>query len=781
MAAVKLKSEFTSTSGKYYKIEIWDEDYTGSSPDSFTVDSRGFALSYSGDTDSIYTALIGSSVAFGMYVQDIPTRNFLSSLKQYQEDRYYIKIYRGTESDNSLYWAGYILQDTIEIEDISEPYILNIQATDGIAKMSESLCTAFDFQKLNDQFINALEEVGVTDLYGTDDTILTTVCNWWSALITYSGTANPLDFSYANFSVLGTINEDGTIGGVNWADVLKEVCTIFGLRFYYSDGSYRLEQLFERDSTFTEHFYKKDKTKISETEDVTHTKTIDQTTNQARLAGNTFNFLPAAKVVSIKVDKDSLPVNGVKWTNYDGSGEISPPSLPTLELGQVVDNNNNQLTFHCDFLNSLIIQQAVANIDLFPKFRLNVKLVDAQNNNTYYLTRGIGSNFQLGTASWSTTQAGSGYEVTLGRVREFSTVAGFGFQSNGSFSITTPAIPGDGGVVEVDWEFDGFITSAGTSWTINANNDFLYRIVSRRVQTTFGDITNQTTKVTATNASSSINSNYEYNLGTTKLFSGVGEWGSICVKFTALGKNYYLPSVGFREGNSGTYIPIQRLLCQEMANLMDEPVERYNGNIFSNHSFKEILAFESNKYLQTGGTFTANTDEWSGEWFVISRADASITFGDDPVDTALITATGLGGNSGSGGVDFTSGFSAVNPVLGGMTETTGGVKTAINEVSGTAASSAQRVGIHDHMNVVSFEGDPGNYDIDLPTAVDNDGLQIRFKSDGSIDGSHRVVLQTNGSETIDGATSYTLNRSYDGVTLMAYDDNWLVIQRKDKT
>lgn len=44
MAAVKLYSEFKSDQNKYYKIEIWDEDYTGSSPDAFTVDGNGFFL-----------------------------------------------------------------------------------------------------------------------------------------------------------------------------------------------------------------------------------------------------------------------------------------------------------------------------------------------------------------------------------------------------------------------------------------------------------------------------------------------------------------------------------------------------------------------------------------------------------------------------------------------------------------------------------------------------------------------------------------------------------------
>ena len=97
MAAIKLFSEFTSDSGEYYKIEIWDDEYSGSTPDEFKVASDGFTLNYSGQTDNIYSPIIGSSVSFGMYINDSATTTFISDLKQYQQDRFYVKIHRGVE------------------------------------------------------------------------------------------------------------------------------------------------------------------------------------------------------------------------------------------------------------------------------------------------------------------------------------------------------------------------------------------------------------------------------------------------------------------------------------------------------------------------------------------------------------------------------------------------------------------------------------------------------------------------------------------------------------
>ena len=138
MAAVKLYSEFLSSRGTYYKVEIWDEDYTGSSPDEFRVDGNGFELNYTGQTDNIYSPVIGSSISMGMYIRDAATAAFETSLKNYQENRYYIKIYRGpNDASTTFFWGGYILQDVVAVEDVSQPYILQISANDGIARLKD--------------------------------------------------------------------------------------------------------------------------------------------------------------------------------------------------------------------------------------------------------------------------------------------------------------------------------------------------------------------------------------------------------------------------------------------------------------------------------------------------------------------------------------------------------------------------------------------------------------------------------------------------------------------
>ena len=97
--------------------------------------------------------------------------------------------------------------------------------------------------------------------------------------------------------VFHEFDADGNIRKASYYDVLTNVCKAFGMRFYFSNGSYRAEQVFQRNgSAFKEFSYKANGNFIGY-ESVTRDKTLNQTSNKARLAGNIFNFLPAVNEV----------------------------------------------------------------------------------------------------------------------------------------------------------------------------------------------------------------------------------------------------------------------------------------------------------------------------------------------------------------------------------------------------------------------------------------------------------------------------------------------------
>ena len=772
MAAVKLYSEFKSDTNKYYKIEIWDEDYTGSSPDAFTVDGNGFILDYKGLTDNIYSPIIGSSVSFGMYVNDTATTTFLNTLKEYQQDRYYIKIYRGNnEVTTELMWAGYIIQDLVQIEDVSQPYLLNIRATDGLAKLKDVVVTTSAWRKFTNQFINALDKVGVLGIYDTTDPVLNVVCNWYAEEMTYSSTLNPLDETWADFRAFDTIDESGTLTGRTWHEVLEQMCSIFGLRFYYSEGQYRVEQIFERISgTFTEHTYQKDFTKIGETAGLSLSKTLDQTSGKARLGGNMFNFLPAVNNVAVTLNKEPKALIGAV------SDEVVQP---TFNIGFVASSPDNQLFFDFYHAVEIIVEDSISSFDRFMKLRLNVELFDFNANTTYYLKRTY-TGMTPSSITWTTTQSGSGYEVLIGPLQEFDRDQ----YVYGNTTIATPNVPADADVA-FDWEFVEFVTTTGATHTLDTENSYAWSMQNRNVRTTNNlGIQNQSNRIRAVSPSTDIKSNLSYELPEMNIFSGNGEQGSLVDINTVLGIDIRIPYGGWREGNSGTYSTIQKLICQEFLKMMDEPIERYQGTIFSNHDFKRRLTFDSKKFLQLNGSFNANLDQWDGEWFAIVSASITPTFDDTTTSNPTLSignVNGINGNTAFEGVSVVN--TETNDIevtesatIGGPMTTNGAVITAVNDISGTPGGSSD-INAENYMNFLSYSGSNGNHTLNLPTP--SEGCFLRFKTDDTILANKTITLDA-GSNTIDGETTYVMDRSYDGISIIGHDGDWYIIQKKEK-
>ncbi len=816
MAEVKLFSEFRSLHGHFYLIEIHDEDYTGTSPDQFNVTNDGFQLTYSGETDNIYSPVIGSSVSFGMYVKDSATTTFLNNLKQYQQDRYFVKIWKGEfdgqdadtwynttkVSDDGLvmafspdeeevvyldyYWGGYIVQDIVEVEDISQPYVFNIQATDGISKLANAVVTTSYQRQFTSQFINALDAAGVLGIYGSEHPVLAVVCNWWAQEMTYNANNNPLDETWADFRAFDTIDEDGLITGRSWMQVLEQMCYIFGLRFYFSNGQYRVEQLFLRDaSSMTEHRYKKDKTKIDNAS-VSYNKTIDQTSNKARLAGNIYNFLPAVNNVSVVVNQEPKAIIGVI------ADEVTQP---TTTIGFVASTPTNQMLFTFRHVGHVTINVPVASINIFMKLRLNVELYDFNNNVTYYLKRKY-TGMTPGAISWTTTQSGSGYEVIIGPLQEYDRDE---LLVTGMTSIITPETPVDGDV-EFDWEFVEFVKSNGTTHTLNAANQYGWQMETRNFSTTNNQgIANQTTRTRATSPNTSIKSNLSYELPEMSLFTGSGERGSLVYQVTVLGIDIRIPYTNWREGNAGTYKQIQQLICEEFLKLMDEPVEKYMGRMFSSHDFRQRLYFDESYWVQLGGTYSANIDEWDGEWFVIRRASITPTFDDSITITTtgpIADVNGLTGNVYFEGIDSVNVDTnaldvTTNADIGGTLDVTGDTTLEaglthegflVQNIVDVTNSSGSRYDVTDtdYMIFNTWTGTTGTATINLPYAADNEGRLLRFKSDGTIAANKIVNLVPPSGETIDGNTEFAFARDYDGVMILAHNSDWYIIQRKAK-
>ena len=644
-------------------------------------------------------------------------------------------------------------------------------------------------------------------IYGSEHPVLAVVSNWWAEEMTYNANNNPLDETWVDFHAFDTIDEQGNYTNKNWFEILSQICTIFGLRFYYSNGQYRLEQLFQREaSSMIQHQYKKDKTKIDNTS-VSYNKTIDQTSNKARLAGNIFNFLPAVNDVAITLNQEEKAITGVTSTETND---------PTTQPGVISSALNNQVSIDFQHDARLLVTNNVNQQLLYFKFKLKVTLFDFTNNVTYYLKRTI-SGTTPGAISWTTTQAGSGYEVLIGHVQEYKTQwlsptpppnTPQPQSVKGTISVLTPAIPASGDM-SFNWDFVEMINYLGATRTLNASNVVKYSITTTDFRTSFGSIQNQVSRIRAISPTSANNSGLTYTLPETSVFTGQGERGSLVKQYNVGSLLIKVPYTNWREGNSGSYKTIQKLVCQEFLKLMDQPIQKYMGRFYSSHDFRQRLVFDSKNWVQLGGTYSANTDEWDGEWFAISRASITPTFDDVTTITDVIAVgnvNGLTGNSSFEGIDAVNAdLNAVdvttnanvsgNTTLGGTLGVTGNstlaatsvgeftttarVNVTINDITANPGGS-ETLAVSKHFNFLTYSGGNGTYTITLPEA--EDGVILQFKTDDTIAANKTITIAPQSGGRIDEEANYVLNRPLDGVSLLGRSgsNKWYVIQKKEK-
>ena len=249
-----------------------------------------------------------------------------------------------------------------------------------------------------------------------------------------------------------------------------------------------------------------------------------------------------------------------------------------------------------------------------------------------------------------------------------------------------------------------------------------------------------------------------------------------------------------------------------------EPVYQYNGKIFHDNTFQQRLVFDSGAYLMTSGKYNANFDEWDGTWYKIQSVRTNVTT-IDPIDDKVDRQPASGGSSGGaspndiiggriGGMVIVEDTKSVGPFqqvatggkVNGTLQATGaatmsssltiagdtdfeGSHTALIQDVEHSDGSEYDVRDEDFIVFNSWVGGNGEAFINLPEVSASEGRMLRFKSDDTISANTYVTLRPNAGDsgvTIDGETSATFNRSYDGIMVLCHSNQWYIVQRKSK-
>jgi hypothetical protein len=840
--AIRLYSEFLSDQGTQYKIELHDSEWLGGAHQ-FECDADGFTLNYSGETDDIISPIISSECEIGVAIRTGQVLNYFDALKTFQESRFRVVIYKYDTFENwenwavewqnetreygayNLYWVGWVMQDLVTLEDASEPYFMRLKAVDGIGRLANIEYTdtnditqnGLGITRSNIVIYNCLEAIGTSDLWGASDAFLETSVDWWEVTkMTYATTDDPLYLSGVDVGLFESKDDNGNTTRLTYFDVLRQEAVLWGARVYIADGRFIFEQLGNRAAT-SRYVSRYDNTGVvianpSVSDDIV----VDQTSGNARLAGNSWNFLPALKKVSVTYAQRFLsPWYGVSVFDEDNSEET---------VGFIAGGSGIQFALYGPVSYSIFSSTGEPGDDAFgvsPVFRVQIRIEDSSNPGTYYYYNrafnGYASAISFGTAGWSTTAGYYYFDIPAQSI----------YVGEASFyeltTISTTDIPVTGTLRIMMEYYNTYTLSTGVVYTLAAHQTqewratFLFSRVDGGQEPASGEV------YTSTNSSTAIASNLSLDLGEVYIADGSLQTGYL-VAFNSSTSTWEVTSA-WRKGNSGTGVPILKLMTNEALAMHTQPVQRYNGVLMSNPSFQPRREFDGAYWLFSGGKFTANFNEWDVEMFKIARSTTNITAADPLALDRTPALTKSGGSTPTGGTnELTAGkvggmqLDATNQKLGPFQEVaTGGKVNGTLQATGAAtmsstlsvtgnstfAADADFEGSHtaliqdvthndgteytvettDFIIFNKWEGANGQAYVNLPRVAVSEGRMLRFKSDDTISANTYVTLRPDAvdtSATIDGETSVDFNRSYDGIMVLCHNSQWYIVQRKSK-
>ena len=800
---IRLYAEFSDDLGGDWRLNIHEAGYGGSITE-FNLGADGFTMRYSGDNENRMQPIIGSEVTFTLVENLAQHTTFLESLATSEDAAYTISIYKDPDGDNSLFWTGVLLHEQVELQDISYPISNTLTAVDDLGNLknvlynnSGSAYTGRD--TIAEHLIKILNKTRALHVYETTDVFLKYANDFKPSTFVSNNALIELEVNHGAFY---NVDEDGFVQFFTAFDVLQNLAITFNARIFFAEGYFWFIPVGapKNNVTVNVHTVTKGTNQVFPTSTISAGTTAIDTrvtvgTNAIKLKGGSTTFLPALnKVERTWQTNNNLPLLG-PVTQY-----LNATGLQTA-LGTAV--NDNSLAYdqgtelRLEFLYTHSFQGDGTSLGASQHARIILK-ISLQVGSLYYKnavtfgpnTMGVGNfenNYEVDVMTfsppaWSST-AGYFYVPVTPTPNYLNRNDGFFYNwTNFPTNLMSLAPNGDPLIIDLDQ-----IPSTQTGITIAVDVEG------------YDSEGNLITDVTGTNATGKLQ-----NLNMNLLAGGLTNGDRIVYSAVTQNTNqeiYQQPDVFI---GSSTNNDIKNIY--ENNSIPDQPVDSFVSleNTTANFSIhklgvKEILAgqnlstrvkrgqfyklfvspfntlkFGSRDFLPFETSYTARPVEAEYEAFEFATNEVDVSVPEphvindfEPVDTtepiydlrntALPTSGDLPPNI----------FQRL-------------LQQPITDVENRDGGTYTVRSI-DALIFNTWAGPNGSSSINLPTTTGNDGRILRFKSDSTISANTYVRLRPNNvSETIDGATHYDFNRSYDGMSLLCHNSNWFIIQKKEK-
>jgi len=763
--AVRFYADFQNDVGIQYRINIYDNSFSLAATE-VTAATPGFTLSYEGNNQEQYQPILPSKIDFTIYNEGGDFETWLNTtVPGAPEAQFPIEILTDPGAvAEAVFWRGVLLPEQTQQMDEPTPSAVNLTAADDINQLKET--TVDDFAtstQIIDYIYEALKLVRSYDLYDSDE-----------VFIRYANDIEPTGYTAGDWIGDGVMYLPSIAGTqpteyYNAFEVLRSLAITYNARVFQAEGVWHFMPLNKFQQAADSVSFVTDLNQIDASGSAVTWSIIDRVTWQSnmlitdgtgfdKMAGNTIEYSrPIKRVTRERVTRG----NEFLFQSNTGYTTLSA-TANDIEL------SDDDRLYYEESTHLITLDH---NIDIAP---VSSAPIDAGNFFTVRADFTIKFGDQYYTDTGWSGSAGT-KSVVLGQYYKF-----YGFESISEVSVQVPELVDD--EVGLDVTLNVVVVGIGgsdqTSSLGTHNVLFILRVypgdgtqgtgdnVTFASETTLGNQVTLEQKDVVTG-----NAGVDYAIGGTAIptYSGAFSFGAVDMdswESSLTTGPYTIHRLGVREIMENTQLP-HRI--------------RQGGFYLQAMSMMwpyHLITDDSDNCVIHQLTYQANDSEVTVERYQLNKVTTNLAFRSDLIGT-------------DNPRDRFIGTSSTTDVQQELNNLITGSLPQIHQVQliEHSGGSIYEVDIDDSNGFIYMnkyiDSANGTGNIRLPKVADNDGRMLRFKSDGTITANknYRVTLfpdETTAGVTIDGGTSFAMDRSYDGIAVLCYDGQWYVIQRKQK-
>ena len=548
-------------------------------------------------------------------------------------DRFFDKYRESDDSDmtvaiyleDALHWAGNVIVDLIEWENISKPRPYTIRAIDGIDRLKDVFYDG-DLANLGKiKVIDAIKKILAQNALesfwnNTQDYIRESIEYKSLSVDGWNVSDSVLDYTYIPENLFvnkeSDKNESEFLTGY---DALKGILELFSARIVHCEGAYYIHQIRNYDGGG--NFYIRDFNKLNNTYNLT---AYDFNNTSLRiLGGGKFGYLFGAKkseieikggkitsiVGSIDGDLDVRVISGVtKVTKRSLRTPLGAPTLYDPEILYSVGNIKGGLELGNTINFSLVANSIAA---LFPANQYKLKMRLEVTSGNKFLKGGNGIPPYWGDDS-----------ITANRYWE-QQIDSLTDRAPKTYTFRTPIIPYDLDDCEIIVSFSA--------------DQYIGTVVAGQLLFEVSKLALYVPAATDSNSDSefisveNLNTKYTKDLVLSPLIISESS-PLVSVSILSVDENYNsspqsLVNVSSWDGSFDLEGSLSALRVLEAMSLQFRPIEKYMGSVEGFYYPIQTLNYNNKKYASLSILHNYDTDEYSGDWFEVATARTGLSSG----------------------------------------------------------------------------------------------------------------------------------------------------------